>query len=105
MHLYSFRYLEYGRGGHYAAWHTDAEPGGTSESDYRELAAVLLLGNNSDFSGGEFMAVSAGSVHGVNFRPGEMVIFPADQLWHSVLRVKEGVRRSLVFWISRPQGP
>ena len=96
------QYAEYGPGGHYGSWHTDAELGDEDPEDARCVTVVLLLSDTADYTGGH-LEVKLGGEHGkpsrVPLRAGDAIGFPARRLWHRVTKCKSGLRQSIVFWV------
>jgi hypothetical protein len=113
------QYAEYHAGDHFGEWHTDAEEGGTDPEDYRDMTVVLMLSSEDAYTGGELL-VKRGGWHGkrggnqmppapeaidnAQLRAGDACIFPANKVWHRVTPVQSGLRKSVVFWTSRPGG-
>ena len=44
----------------------------------------------------------SGKKQKVSLHAGDAIGFPAKRLYHRVTKVKSGLRKSLVFWVSRP---
>ena len=72
-----------------------------TEAPPRALSMVVHLDSSKvDYTGGEFWVAATGTTSVVPFHSGDVVVFPADQLWHKVDKIKQGVRRTISFWIS-----
>lgn len=84
--------------GHYK-WHQDFGGGVYSR---RKVSIVGLLSSPADFTGGELHLFNAGDVAANLSHQGDMVMFPS---WtpHCVTPIREGVRYSLVAWVSGPR--
>ena len=99
---------EYGEGGHYGGWHTDAELHDEDPEDARCVTVVLLLSDVTEYTGGH-LEVKLGGVHGtpsrVKLRAGDAIGFPARRLWHRVTKCRSGLRQSLVFWVRHNAKP
>lgn len=116
------QYTEYGEGEYYH-WHTDdditrlnvadAEPSSAKnyaednnliDGEYvRKLSFSLQLSDPKDYVGGELQFLGAGDV--TFFAPkqrGSLVVFDS-RTKHRVVKVKSGVRRSLVGWVVGPR--
>jgi PKHD-type hydroxylase len=77
--------------------HKDTGPG----YYHRKLSMVVLLSDPSEFEGGDFSLEYAN--HKQYFKnKGDAILFPSI-LHHGVSPVYNGIRRSLVFWISGPK--
>lgn len=98
------QYTEYGVGAHYAGWHTDAELDSEDTEDARAVTVVVLLSDTEAFAGGAFQVRVRGKVSTVPLRAGDAVCFPAKRLEHRVTKVRQGLRQSLVFWVTKPGG-
>lgn len=98
------QYAEYGRGGHYAAWHTDADVDESELVDLRCVTVVLMVSNAGAYEGGELeVRLGAGRVAArVRLRAGDAVAFPSKHLAHRVAKCRSGLRQTLVFWARRP---
>ena len=55
-----------------------------------------------DFEGGHFEVEVGGKKTRVPLRAGDAIGFPAKRLYHRVTKITSGLRRSMVFWVSRP---
>ena len=103
------QYAEYGTGGHYSAWHTDADPCERDVTDLRCISIVLMISESSAYEAGE-LEVQIGGKHEssshrrVLLRAGDAVAFPSKWLVHRVRKCKKGLRQTLVFWARRPGG-
>lgn len=103
----NFQYTEYRaeEAGKYD-WHMDMCMGNAhlpaEMIEPRKLSMTLLL--NDDFKGGEFQ-INQGcedEAQTVELKRGRMVGFPSWMI-HRVLPVTEGVRRSIVVWVTGPK--
>lgn len=120
------QYTVYGVGQYYN-WHRDTlitqlyQPGTPANSNYstaegfqrdalnlemqqvRKLSFVLQLSDSSDYRGGNLQIMDeAGKSYIVPRKRGTMILFDSRSM-HRVLKVKEGVRRSLVGWVVGPR--
>jgi hypothetical protein len=94
-------YNEYRIGDHYAGWHTDQdERHDWTEAPPRALSLVIHLDNATNYQNGQFSVAADGETAHVQFQQNDAIIFPADQLWHKVDKVTQGIRRTISFWIS-----
>lgn len=89
------QHTTYKKGHHYKPhvdvfWETDEN---TPQFD-RKLSVSILLNDPSEFEGGDLVIDG----HQIDLQKGEMVIFPS-YIFHEVLPVKKGIRKSLVAWI------
>jgi PKHD-type hydroxylase len=82
-------------GGHYD-WHIDY---GSDALSVRKLSLVTLLSDETKFVGGELHMYGSGKIE--QLKRGSVVCFPSYRL-HKVTPVTEGVRYSLVAWVSGP---
>jgi len=102
-HLYA-KYEEtcacsYGPNEHFAAWHTDAEPGGEASEDGRIMSVVVVLSDSDEYTDGRFEVRDAsGVITALALEAGDVVVFPSRTLEHRVSPVGVGRRRSIVFW-------
>lgn len=84
--------LEYKPGGFYE-WHMD---NGNLNFSHRKLSIVIQLTDPSEYEGGDLEFFNNGTAaKGL----GNLVLFPS-YMFHRVLPVTSGLRRSLVAWIS-----
>jgi len=114
-----YQYTQYGPGGHYD-WHPDSFADPMPEDDenaglIRKLSFTLLLSDPTEYEGGELLIedhqrsgpneiwhrITNMSLVPEYTQKGTMVVFPSH-LWHRVMPVKRGVRRSLVGWFMGP---
>ena len=84
--------------GDWYPWHVDCDPGAADQCRFRSLSTSILLRN--PIAGGGLELDDGGLIP---LEPGDAVIFPAVQK-HRALEVTEGVRDSLVLWLSKSQG-
>lgn len=63
---------------------------------------VLLAAPGVDFEGGHFEVEVGGKKSRVGLQAGDAIGFPAKRLYHRVTKITSGLRRSMVFWVSRP---
>jgi len=97
------QYTEYPAGSHYGAWHTDGDVDEVDPEDTRSVTIVVLLASpGEDFEGGHFEVEIKGKKSRVKLQAGDAIGFPAKRLYHRVTKITSGLRRSMVFWVSRP---
>ena len=93
------QFTEYPKGGFYD-WHMDADLSGKHEPPVRKISMTILLSNQSEFEGGDLEFMSEGN------KPPALVqgqaIFFCSWIRHRVVKVKKGIRRSLVMWFGGP---
>tara|TARA_R100000687_G_scaffold77422_1_gene69947 strand:- start:68 stop:652 length:585 start_codon:yes stop_codon:yes gene_type:complete len=94
------QFTEYPKGGFYD-WHMDANLICRNEPPVRKISMTILLSHHSEFEGGdmEFM----GERHKLPPLIQGQAIFFNSLLRHRVIKVKKGVRRSLVMWFGGPR--
>ena len=89
------QFTEYPKGGFYN-WHMDAEVNCQYEPPVRKISMTILLSNPSEFEGGDLEFMTEGN------KPPQLMqgqaIFFCSLLRHRVIKVKKGIRRSLVMW-------
>jgi PKHD-type hydroxylase len=90
------QFTEYSQGQFYK-WHVD---NGAGLLSYRKLSVVVNLTNPLSYSGGELQIFSA-IKEKIPKTQGSVIIFPSYKE-HRVTPLIEGVRHSLVSWISGP---
>lgn len=83
------RMMSYSATDHFNSWHMDAGPGNTR---YRKLTAIVMLSDQSEYTGGNFQVACYGTIP---LNKGDIVIFPAFTM-HRVTPVVSGLRRTLV---------
>lgn len=93
------QYAEYAPGQHYN-WHMDLFPLSGSPID-RKLTAVCLLNDPSEFVGGEFQ-IKLYSEYAVPLEKGTIIAFPSA-LYHRVVPVVSGLRKSATIWLNGPR--
>lgn len=81
----------------YYKWHTDND---SEENSVRKLSLVTNLTDHRAYSGGELQIFSAMREKIPNDLGG-VIVFPSFKE-HRVTSVKEGIRHSLVSWVSGP---
>ena len=103
------QYTEYrgDREAHFKQWHLDAHEGGEDAEDARAITLVVLLTEPGvDFQGGDFEVMRpqwpGGVASAVDWRRGDVIAFPACEVWHRVLPTTRGIRRTLVVWAKDP---
>jgi PKHD-type hydroxylase len=70
---------------------------------YRKLSFSLCLNQQgNDYSGGDFKIKTGAEGDSVKLNKGDMIVFPSFIL-HKVEPVTEGVRKSLVGWVTGPK--
>lgn len=89
-------------------WHMDMHLGSKNLPpgmiEPRKLSLSLLLNDPADFKGGEFQ-INLGKnsqAKTIEFERGEIVAFPS-YIIHRVAPVLEGVRKSIVVWVTGPK--
>ena len=86
-----------GEQGHYD-WHTDVGAGRTS---HRKISISIQISDGSEYEGGELQFMSRRKPQSADKIPGKAYTFPS-YLLHRVTPVTEGIRRSIVVWVSGP---
>ena len=93
------QFTEYPKGGFYD-WHMDADVNCHHEPPIRKISMTLLLSNPSEFEGGDLEIMTEGN------KPPQLIqgqaIFFCSLLRHRIIKVKKGIRRSLVMWFGGP---
>eukprot|EP00931_Biecheleriopsis_adriatica_P119268 TRINITY_DN9450_c0_g1_i1.p1 TRINITY_DN9450_c0_g1~~TRINITY_DN9450_c0_g1_i1.p1 ORF type:complete len:273 (-),score=41.23 TRINITY_DN9450_c0_g1_i1:54-842(-) len=98
------QYAVYGEKQHFQAWHQDAFADGNDPEDARQMTVVVMLSEQSAYTGGHFQAKlrppSGGRkvIKKIQLDAGDALVFPAKRLLHRVSMVKSGLRKTLVFW-------
>ena len=93
------QFTEYPKGGFYD-WHMDADVICINEPPVRKISMTILLSNQSEFEGGDLEFMSEGNKPPQLFQ-GQAIFF-CRLIRHRVIKVKRGVRRSLVMWFGGP---
>ena len=93
------QFTEYPKGGFYD-WHMDADVICINEPPVRKISMTILLSNQSEFEGGDLEFMSEGNKPPQLFQ-GQAIFF-CSLIRHRVIKVKRGVRRSLVMWFGGP---
>jgi len=93
------QFTEYPKGGFYD-WHMDADVICINEPPVRKISMTVLLSNQSEFEGGDLEFMSEGNKPPQLFQ-GQAIFF-CSLIRHRVIKVKRGVRRSLVMWFGGP---
>ncbi|MGI9317545.1 MAG: 2OG-Fe(II) oxygenase [bacterium] len=83
--------------GHYD-WHTDVGAGKTS---MRKLSITIQVSDPNDYQGGELQFMSRRVPQSATSAPGSVCVFPS-YLLHRVNPITQGIRRSIVLWVSGP---
>lgn len=102
----SFQYTEYHstEKGKYD-WHMDIVHGATKYNQTRKLSCVLCISEpNKDFFGGEFQ-INTGNEkkpEDVLLKKGRIIFFPS-YIIHRVKPVTQGIRKSIVIWVTGPK--
>jgi PKHD-type hydroxylase len=91
-----FQFSEYRVAGHFAT-HMDCPLGRAGPC--RKLSISLTL--NDDYEGGDFQIQIGPEPHTVHQATGRLIAFPSFVL-HRVLPVTNGVRHSIVIWVTGP---
>ncbi len=95
------QYTEYGPGQFYN-WHTDEDKGMRREN-VRKLSFTLQLSDPDEYEGGEFQLISyQDRVYKAPKQKGTLIIFDSMSK-HRVTKVKSGIRKSLVGWVTGPR--
>ena len=95
------QYTIYNKGDHYN-WHTDNHVKPYRNNTIRKLSFTLCL--NDGYEGGDFQICDPhpepdlSTVTTFKLKKGDMIIFPS-QIWHKVIPVTKGIRKSLVGWV------
>ena len=93
------QFTEYPKGGFYD-WHMDADVSGIHEPPVRKISMTILLSPPHEFKGGDLEFMTEGN------RPPQLIqgqaIYFCSLLRHRVVKVKKGIRRSLVMWFGGP---
>ena len=93
------QFTEYPKGGFYD-WHMDSDVSGLHEPPVRKISMTILLSNQSEFEGGELEFMTKDS------KPDQLIqgqaIFFCSLIRHRVMKIKKGIRRSLVMWFGGP---
>lgn len=104
----AFQYGEYSgeESGKYD-WHMDTIMGPPGEGQYlmRKMSLSLLLNEpGTDFEGGEFELTDSGERATMvpEFTKGRIIAFPSFMI-HRVKPVTEGLRKSIVVWVTGPK--
>lgn len=102
----SFQYTEYHafENGKYD-WHMDMEHGANTLNVTRKLSMVLCLSNPEiDFQGGE-LQINTGNheePETLQIKQGRIVFFPSYMI-HRVRPVTQGIRKTIVVWVTGPK--
>ncbi len=101
-----FQYTEYyaEENGKYD-WHMDMIHGPNNMNTTRKLSIVFCLSEpNKDFTGGEFQinTGNAEECETVKMKKGRMIFFPS-YLIHRVKPVTQGIRKTIVIWVTGPK--
>jgi PKHD-type hydroxylase len=93
------QFTEYPKGGFYD-WHMDAEVNCQYEPPVRKISMTILLSDPSEFEEGDLEFMTKGN------KPPQLLqgqaIYFCSLLRHRVIKVKKGIRRSLVMWFGGP---
>ena len=93
------QFTEYPKGGFYN-WHIDADMNCQNEPPVRKISMTILLSPQNEFEGGDLEFMSEGN------KPPQLLqgqaIFFCSMIRHRVIKVKKGMRRSLVMWFGGP---
>ncbi len=94
-------FLKYTKGMFYKL-HSDVSPKKNCNSHKRKLTIIIQLSDESEYSGGDIIVFGTClEQYKLSKKKGTIIIFPSN-LPHEVKEIKEGVRYSLVGWISGP---
>jgi PKHD-type hydroxylase len=84
-------------------WHQDMIHGPNAMPDTRKLTVCMNLTEpNVDYQGGEFQIQLGTEPDTINITKGRIVAFPSYIL-HRVSPLSQGVRKSLVIWVTGPK--
>lgn len=104
-HFDSFQYTTYTETGFYN-WHIDGEYQDKFGPTCRKLGISILLSEpETDFTGGEFQVIPAGSIENIDtvvVKKGDLLAFPSF-IPHRVNTITSGKRKSLVCWVNGPK--
>jgi len=93
------QFTEYPKGGFYD-WHMDADVNCVFEPPVRKISMTILLSPQHEFEGGDLEFMTEGN------KPPQLLqgqaIFFCSLIRHRVIKVKKGIRRSLVMWFGGP---
>ena len=93
------QFTEYPKGGFYD-WHMDSDVSGLHEPPVRKISMTILLSPPNEFEGGDLEFMSEGN------KPPQLLqgqaIFFCSLIRHRVMKIKKGIRRSLVMWFGGP---
>ena len=93
------QFTEYPKGGFYD-WHMDAEVNCQFEPPVRKISMTILLSPKHEFEGGDLEFMAEGN------KPPQLLqgqaIFFCSLIRHRVMKIKKGIRRSLVMWFGGP---
>ena len=93
------QFTEYPKGGFYD-WHMDVAANGSNEPPVRKISMTILLSPQHEFEGGDLEFMAEGN------QPPQLLqgqaIFFCSMIRHRVIKVKKGIRRSLVMWFGGP---
>jgi len=93
------QFTEYPKGGFYD-WHMDAEANCEHEPPVRKISMTILLSPPNEFEGGDLEFMTKGN------KPPQLLqgqaVFFCSLIRHRVIKVKKGIRRSLVMWFGGP---
>ena len=93
------QFTEYPKGGFYD-WHMDADVNCQFEPPVRKISMTILLSPQNEFEGGDLEFMAEGN------KPPQLLqgqaIFFCSMIRHRVIKVKKGMRRSLVMWFGGP---
>jgi PKHD-type hydroxylase len=98
-----FQYTKYDVDSHYN-WHVDTQKE-REDGHYRKLSLSLMLSNQDEFEGGEFIFNENGDqekAKGIKLNKGDLVIFYST-IPHKVCPVTKGQRLTLVTWALGPK--
>lgn len=103
---HDFQYTEYhaSEEGMYD-WHMDMLHGQNTQNMTRKLSVVMCLSNpEKDFEGGEFQ-INVGNQNQpekIFMKKGRIIFFPS-YIIHRVKPVTQGIRKSIVIWVTGPK--
>lgn len=86
---------------HYT-WHVDMISDSTNTNSPRKLSMVLQLSEPDSYRGGNLQIMTSASFTDVRKERGVVAAFPSYVL-HRVTPVTQGIRKTIVIWITGPQ--
>ena len=84
----------YDEQGHYD-WHLDIG----ENCNYRKISVSVQLNGPEDYEGGDLQFFTNRKIRTATKKKGSVILFPS-YFMHRVTKIKKGIRRSLVIWVS-----